>query len=86
MNSSATILRPAALLVAACLAAPAAPALAQSDNWLSRLFQPPPSAAVPASDSTADDGRGHPGGFCNGLLGLWLKIARSGINRVVRES
>jgi len=51
MRSVTILRRSAAVLLGASLAAGFAGAAQaqQPDNWLTRLFQPPPSSSVPAS-------------------------------------
>jgi membrane-bound lytic murein transglycosylase B len=97
MTLSTLILRPAAAsLLAASLAAPA---LAQdkSDNWLTRLFQPPAAAPVPAPGGsrewsgeagasghplmTADSIRAAAAEFGNCLEALWPDAQRRGVSR-----
>jgi len=105
MTMSTLILRSGALLVVAvavCLAAPAsAQAQGQSDNWLTRLFQPPPSAAVPATGGAREwsgesGASGHPlmtaeairaaaADFGNCIEGLWPDAARRGVTRATFE-
>ncbi len=97
---SATILRRSvvALLGASLAAGLASAAQAQQpDNWLTRLFQPPPASSVPASNAptqwsgqsgasgnplmTADAIRAAAADFGNCIAGLWPDAARRGITR-----
>jgi lytic murein transglycosylase len=83
----------AALLAAALASAASAQ---QPDNWLTRLFQPPPSNSVPGSGGaqwsgqpgasgnplmTADAIRTAAADFPNCIAGLWPDAARRGITR-----
>ena len=97
---SVTILRRrvVALLGATLAAGVASAAQAQQpDNWLTRLFQPPPASSVPASAAatqwsgqsgasgnplmTADAIRAAAADFGNCIAGLWPDAARRGITR-----
>jgi len=84
----------AALLAAALARAASAQ---QPDNWLTRLFQPPPSSPVPGSNGaapwsgqsgasgnplmTADAIKAAAADFPNCIAGLWPEAARRGITR-----
>jgi len=77
--------------------ADAARAQSQPDNWLTRLFQPPPSSSVPASNDasqwsgqsgasgnpqmTADAIRAAAADFGNCIAGLWPEAAQRGVSR-----
>ena len=97
---SVTILRRSvvALLGTTVAAGLASAAQAQQpDNWMTRLFQPPPASSVPASSAptqwsgqsgasgnplmTADAIRAAAADFGNCIAGLWPDAARRGITR-----
>ena len=97
MTVPASMLRPiAAALIAASLAAPVS-AQDKSDNWLTRLFQPPTAAPVPgpggAREWSGEPGAsGHPlmsadairaaaAQFGDCLAALWPDAARRGVGR-----
>jgi membrane-bound lytic murein transglycosylase B len=99
MDVSKPMLRPTlrAAAMALCIAGCADAAVAQDkpDNWLTHLFQPPASAAVPASGSddwsgqsgasgnpqmTADAIRAAAAEFGNCLAALWPDAARRGVS------
>jgi lytic murein transglycosylase len=89
----------AACLLAALWAAVLARAASaqEPDNWLTRLFQPPPSNSVPAANAaaqwsgqsgasgnplmTTDAIRAAAADFPNCIAGLWPNAARAGITR-----
>jgi lytic murein transglycosylase len=89
--------RLAAVTLFAAGLAVAAHAQTQPDNWLTRLFQPPPGSAVPGSNDamqwsgqsgasgnpamTADAIRAAAADFGNCIAGLWPDAARRGITR-----
>jgi peptidoglycan lytic transglycosylase B len=89
--------RLAAVTLFAAGLAVAAQAQTQPDNWLTRLFQPPPGSAVPGSNDamqwsgqsgasgnpamTADAIRAAAADFGNCIAGLWPDAARRGITR-----
>ena len=74
-----------------------AAAAQQPDNWLTRLFQPPPASSVPAANAaaqwsgqsgasgnpqmTADAIRAAAADFGNCIAGLWPDAERRGITR-----
>jgi len=86
----------AAVLFAAVLA-DAALAQDKPDNWLTRLFQPPPAGTVPGSSEgtpwsgqsgasgnplmTVDAIRAAAADFANCIAGLWPDAARRGVTR-----
>jgi membrane-bound lytic murein transglycosylase B len=102
-----TVRLAAAIMLAAGLLAGLVPGLAgaaaaqQPDNWLTRLFQPPPAAPVPGPGDgaqwsgqsgasgnplmTADAIRAAAADFGNCIAGLWPDAARRGITRTNYE-
>ena len=68
MAIAATILRLAPVFVLACALADAACAQERPDNWLTRLFQPPASTAVPAPGSGAGGWSGQSGASGHPLM------------------
>ena len=103
MRSISILRLTAAAVFAAGLVAGLVPGIAsaafaqQPDNWLTRLFQPPPASPVPGTNAatqwsgqsgasgnplmTADAIRAAAADFGNCIAGLWPDAARHGITR-----